>query len=195
MSRCLLAAGAADARPVKWARSGDALTLDPHAQNEGPTHNLLQLIYEPLILRHLDGKLLPTLALSWKVTSDPTVWEFKLRPDVKFHNGNAFDADDVVFSFARALQPTSDMKGLLTSVEAGDEGRPAHGAHQDQGAQPAAPGLSHQRLHHGQGVVRGEQQRDRAGLQGEEGQLRGPQRQRHRRPTRSCRASRTSRPS
>ena len=46
-------------RPVKWARSGDALTLDPHAQNEGPTHNLLQQIYEPLILRDLTGKLLP----------------------------------------------------------------------------------------------------------------------------------------
>ena len=50
------------ARPIKWARSGDALTLDPHAQNEGPTHNLLQLIYEPLILRDRTGKLLPTLA-------------------------------------------------------------------------------------------------------------------------------------
>src|SRR5215475_5173482 len=109
-----LAGSTADARAVKWARSGDALTLDPHAQNEGPTHNMLQLIYEPLILRHLDGKLLPTLALSWKVTSDPTVWEIKLRPGVKFHNGNAFDADDVVFSINRALQPASGMKGLLT---------------------------------------------------------------------------------
>src|SRR3954453_18554259 len=113
----LLAVGTADARPVKWARSGDALPLDPHGQNEGPTHNLLQLIYEPLILRHLDGKLLPTLALSWKVMSDPTVWELKLRPNVKFHNGNAFDADDVVFSIARALQPSSAMKGLLTSID------------------------------------------------------------------------------
>jgi peptide/nickel transport system substrate-binding protein len=113
-----LAAGTADAKGLRWARSGDALTLDPHAQNEGPTFNLLQQIYEPLILRHLDGKLLPTLALSWKVTSDPTVWEIKLRAGVKFHNGNAFDADDVIFSFARALQPSSGMKGLLTSIEA-----------------------------------------------------------------------------
>src|SRR5882724_5919596 len=108
---------AADAKALRWARSGDALTLDPHAQNEGPTFNLLQQIYEPLILRHLDGKLLPTLALSWKVTSDPTVWEFKLRPGVKFHNGNPFDADDVLFSIARALQPSSAMKGLLTSID------------------------------------------------------------------------------
>ena len=55
----MLAAGAADARAIKWARSGDALTLDPHAQNEGPTHNLLHQIYEPLILRDRTGKLLP----------------------------------------------------------------------------------------------------------------------------------------
>ena len=33
-----LATAAADARSLKWARSGDSLTLDPHAQNEGPTH-------------------------------------------------------------------------------------------------------------------------------------------------------------
>src|SRR5258705_183341 len=112
-----LVAGTADARSVKWARSGDALTLDPHAQNEGPTHNVLHLIYEPLILRDRTGKLLPTLATSWKtMEDDPTVWEFKLRQGVKFHNGSAFNADDVVFSLERALQPTSDMKGLLTFI-------------------------------------------------------------------------------
>ncbi|HET7156913.1 MAG TPA: ABC transporter substrate-binding protein [Hyphomicrobiaceae bacterium] len=112
-----MAAGAADARSLKWARTGDALTLDPHAQNEGPTHNLMHQIYEPLLIRDASGKVLPTLALSWAVTSDPTVWEFKLRQGVKFHNGNAFTADDVVFSLDRARQPTSDMKGLLSSIE------------------------------------------------------------------------------
>jgi peptide/nickel transport system substrate-binding protein len=112
-----MAASAADARSLKWARTGDALTLDPHAQNEGPTHNLMHQIYEPLLIRDASGKVLPTLALSWVVTSDPTVWEFKLRQGVKFHNGNAFTADDVVFSLDRARQPTSDMKGLLSSIE------------------------------------------------------------------------------
>jgi peptide/nickel transport system substrate-binding protein len=113
-----LLAGAAEGRPITWARTGDALTLDPHSQNEGPTHNLLQQIYEPLILREYTGKLLPTLAVSWKVTDDPSVWEFKLRQGVRFHNGDPFDADDVVFSIERALQPTSDMKAILSSVEA-----------------------------------------------------------------------------
>lgn len=112
-----LAAAAADARALKWARTADALTLDPHAQNEGPTHNLMHQIYEPLLIRDAAGKVIPTLAVSWKITADPTVWEFKLRQGVKFHNGNPFNADDVVFSLKRAQQPTSDMKGLLTSIE------------------------------------------------------------------------------
>jgi peptide/nickel transport system substrate-binding protein len=113
-----LAIAGADARTLKWARTGDALTLDPHAQNEGPTHNLLHQLYEPLLLRDYSGKVHPTLAVSWRVTEDPAVWEFKLRQGVKFHNGNAFNADDVVFSLNRARQPTSDMKGLLTSIDA-----------------------------------------------------------------------------
>ena len=48
--------------PSNGRATADALTLDPHAQNEGPTHNLLHQIYEPLILRDRTGKLLPTLA-------------------------------------------------------------------------------------------------------------------------------------
>lgn len=111
------AAQAADARTIKWARSGDALTLDPYAQNEGPTHNIMQNIYEPLVLRDIKGTLIPGLALSWQVTDDPTVWEFKLRPGVKFHNGNPFNADDVVFSLERALQPTSDLKSQINFVD------------------------------------------------------------------------------
>lgn len=113
---CLMGS-AADAKSLRWARSGDALTLDPHAQNESPTHNLMHLFYEPLVLRQIDGKLEPALALSWQVTSDPSVWQFKLRKGVVFHNGNAFDADDVVFSLDRARQPQSNMKGVLGSLD------------------------------------------------------------------------------
>jgi peptide/nickel transport system substrate-binding protein len=112
-----LGTSAVDARSIKWTRSGDALTLDPHAQNEGPTTNLNRQIYEPLVERNRDGSLVPALALSWRITEDPSVWEFKLRQGVKFHNGNPFDADDVVFTFERARQPTSDFKGYITSVE------------------------------------------------------------------------------
>ena len=109
-------ATAADARAVKWARAADALTLDPHGQNEGPTIAFNGQVYEALITRDNSNKLVPALATSWKLV-DPTTWEFKLRPNVKFHNGDAFTADDVVFSFQRALQPTSDYKGYLANTK------------------------------------------------------------------------------
>ena len=176
----VLGASAADARSLKWSRSGDALTLDPHAQNEGPTTNVNRQVYEPLVERDRSGELVPTLALSWRITEDPTVWEFKLRQGVKFHNGNAFDADDVIFTFERARQPTSDYKGYLTSIEIGDQGRCPHGAHQDQGTQPDPGAEPDQHPDHGQGMVGGEQRRQAAGLQEQGGEFRGPQRQRHR---------------
>jgi peptide/nickel transport system substrate-binding protein len=117
----LLVAGvtvtAAEARSVKWARAGDSLTLDPHAQNEGPTHALAHHIYEPLIIRDTQGKPLPALAESWGITADPMVWEFRLRKGVKFHDGTPFTVDDVIFSYDRARQPTSDMKSLLSSID------------------------------------------------------------------------------
>lgn len=114
----LAVAGAADARTLKWSRSGDSLTLDPHAQNEGPTSTLAHQIYEPLATRAVDGKLVPALATSWQILpNDPLVWEFKIRQGVKFHDGSPLTVDDVVFSLNRVREPTSDFKGLWTSVD------------------------------------------------------------------------------
>lgn len=112
-----LLASTAGAETLRWARSGDSLTLDPHAQNEEPTHTLAHHIYETLVFRLASGELVPSLAQTWRVLpDDPSVWEFKLRPEVTFHDGSAFSADDVVFSLERARQPTSNMKGVLSSV-------------------------------------------------------------------------------
>ena len=112
-----LTAALADARPIRWARSADALTLDPHSQNEGPTGNIVNLMYDTILERDSTGKLGANLAESWKVTADPTVWEFKIRTGVKFQNGETLSAEDVAFSIQRAMQPSSDFKGYLTSVD------------------------------------------------------------------------------
>ncbi|PRY93057.1 peptide/nickel transport system substrate-binding protein [Hasllibacter halocynthiae] len=107
----------ASAETVRWARAGDSLTLDPHAQNEGPTHTLAHQIYEPLILRDMTGELQPALATDWAVSEeDPNVWVFNLRDGVTFHDGSEFTAEDVVFSFERAQSETSAMKELLNSI-------------------------------------------------------------------------------
>lgn len=113
----LLLAGPLAAETVRWARSADALTLDPHANNDSPTRNLLQHIYDTLVLRGNDGKLEPRLATEWRVLpDDPTVWEFKLRQGVTFQEGQPLTADDVVFSLNRIRNEHSALKGLHKNV-------------------------------------------------------------------------------
>lgn len=113
-----LSLAAAQAETLRWARVGDALTLDPHAANEGPTSTLLHHIYETLVGRATDGSLAPSLATEWFIhPDDPTVWVFKLRQGVTFHDGAAFNAEDVVFSMDRVRAETSDFKGLHTAVD------------------------------------------------------------------------------
>ena len=109
---------AVSAETLRWARAGDSLTMDPHSQNEGPTHALAQQIYEPLISPDMEAKPIPALATSWAVKEgNPNVWVFKLREGVKFHGGEDFTAEDVVFSFGRAKMEGSDMKELIVTVK------------------------------------------------------------------------------
>ena len=107
----------ASAETLRWARAGDSLTLDPHAQNEGPTHTLAHQIYEPLIIRDHSGAFQAALATDWAPKEgDPNVWVFNLRQGVTYHDGADFTAEDVVFSINRAKSENSAMKELLTSI-------------------------------------------------------------------------------
>ncbi len=113
----MIAAGAS-AETLRWARAGDALTLDPHAQNEGPTSAMAHQIMETLVMRDHSGALVPSLATEWAPSEEnPNVWVFKLREGVTFHDGAEFDSEDVVFSLNRAMTPDSDYKELLASVK------------------------------------------------------------------------------
>ena len=111
----LIAASPALAENVlRWTSQGDALTLDPHSQNESPTIAMNGQIYESLVTRDADLNLLPELAESWEAGADG--WTFKLREGVKFHDGADFTAEDVVFSFERAAHEASDYKEQIKSV-------------------------------------------------------------------------------
>lgn len=62
LTASVLALGAftmpASAETVRWARASDALTLDPHSQNQGVTHNFNHHIYETLLNRDVEGNLI-----------------------------------------------------------------------------------------------------------------------------------------
>ncbi|MFZ0388375.1 MAG: ABC transporter substrate-binding protein [Solirubrobacteraceae bacterium] len=56
----------------------------------------------------------PMLATSWKHNGDGTVWTFKLRSGVKFHNGQPMTADDVVYTFQQQSDPKNAANALST---------------------------------------------------------------------------------
>jgi peptide/nickel transport system substrate-binding protein len=84
------------------ASVGDALTLDPAAISDNESAQVAMQIFDGLV-RNKEGtsEVEPALATRWTVSKDGTVWTFRLRRGVRFHDGTPFDASAVVFSFER----------------------------------------------------------------------------------------------
>src|SRR6266540_713987 len=93
-------AAAAPEGKIVIAQGVDPTTLDPQWHEESPAYNVLLNVYDTLLFRDKDLKIIPWLAESWKLVN-PTTWEFKIRKGVKFHNGEDVDADAVKFSLDR----------------------------------------------------------------------------------------------
>src|SRR3954467_14636604 len=84
------------------------------------------LILETLVKLDDNGKAKPSLALSWTSSDDFRIWTFKLRPDVKFHDGTPFNAQAVAWNFARPKDPKNNCPCAFyiantLSVEAKDD--------------------------------------------------------------------------
>ncbi|MDH7576524.1 MAG: ABC transporter substrate-binding protein [Bacillota bacterium] len=65
----------------------------------GPGSRKMRLIFDTLVASDAEGKILPRLASVWQVSEDGLVYTFKLRPGVKWHDGQPLTAEDVVFSY------------------------------------------------------------------------------------------------
>lgn len=106
----------AQAKTLRWAFQADAASMDPYTINETMTLGFTANIYESLVRRDRKEVLEPALAMKWEVVK-PDVWRFYLRPNVKFHDGQPFTADDVIFSWKRAAGEGSDMKVFVTGIK------------------------------------------------------------------------------
>ena len=104
-----------EAKTLRYATQDEPQTLDPHSAQLAVTNRLLMNVYEGLVGRDKNFKLVPWLAVSW-TQPDALTWRFKLRPNVKFHDGAPFTADDVVFSLERILSPNSQLKSAVQGV-------------------------------------------------------------------------------
>ncbi len=94
--------------------------IDPVLVNDSASYQLIFQVAEFLCVTQPDLTLKPVLAESWSHNDDGSVWTFKLRRGVKFHNGQELKAEDVVASFDRLSDPNgvsnalSVFKGLLS---------------------------------------------------------------------------------
>ena len=93
--------GTANAQDLRIGLASEPTAMDPHYHNLSPNNSLLNHLFERLVDQDDRQRMVPGLAESWK-TIDPLTWEFKLRKNVRFHDGTPFTADDVIFSFERA---------------------------------------------------------------------------------------------
>jgi len=111
----VLASGVATAETFRWAGTTDPATLDPHATNTAPVLGFLNNVYEGLVRRNKAMKIEPALATGWEALGDAG-WRFTLREGVTFHNGAAFTADDVLFSYERAASEASDVRSWFAPI-------------------------------------------------------------------------------
>ncbi|NAW69255.1 ABC transporter substrate-binding protein [Vibrio sp. V27_P1S3P104] len=114
LTLALMAAGLSfslSAAQIKVAYNSDPVSMDPHEQLSGGTLQLSHMVFDPLIRFTQEMKFEPRLAQSWQRLDDETM-RFTLRQGVKFHSGNPFTADDVVWTFNR-LKESADFKGIF----------------------------------------------------------------------------------
>ncbi len=94
-------------------------TLDPHKANNRYNHSYNANMFESLYIRNDKAELVPGLAESVAVSKDGLTYTFKIRKNVKFHDGSPFTAEDVKFSFERALNPATKnpMLAYIKSID------------------------------------------------------------------------------
>lgn len=95
----VLLAGRVQAQELRMGVQS-AFVVDPHVLFLGPNMAMARNLFDSFVGKDADAHWTPAPAVSWTQT-DPLTWEFALRRDVRFSDGSAFTADDVVASVKR----------------------------------------------------------------------------------------------
>lgn len=93
--------------------------LDPHVTTAYPSFQVLENVYDTLVVPNADDLTMEaSLAESWETSDDGLTWTFELRDDVTFHDGSTFDAADVVYSYERIIDEELANAFRFATVEA-----------------------------------------------------------------------------
>ena len=101
------AAAGDDARTLERGNGPEPSTLDAHRCPEVACANVLRDLYEGLVAEDGAGRLIPGIAEAWAQSADGRAWTFHLREGLRWSNGEALDAPQVVASFRRAFTPAT----------------------------------------------------------------------------------------
>lgn len=119
-----------------FARSGDSVGLDPARETDGESFYASHQVFDTLVeFKTGTTEVVPALATSWDVAPDGLTYTFYLRKGIKFHDGTAFNADAVVFSYMRQLDENNeyyeygpwkywgymDMSNIVSAITAIDD--------------------------------------------------------------------------
>ena len=102
----------------------DVSTLDPAIGYDWQNWSMIKSLFDGLMdYKPGTTELVPDLAESYEISADGTVYTFKLRPGVKFHNGRELTSADIKYSIERVVNPatTSPGQGFFGSIAGFDE--------------------------------------------------------------------------
>ncbi|MEM6739556.1 MAG: ABC transporter substrate-binding protein [Pseudomonadota bacterium] len=107
-----LAPAAALADAITIVLGAEPTTLDPHAADDGSEKAVNDNVFETLMVRDAEGNLGLGLAIEEPKQIDPMTWEFKIPPELTFHNGEPLDAAAIAFSVERMIDPELNSEQL-----------------------------------------------------------------------------------
>ena len=131
MSTTAMAGPDDDSLIIAWGNTGPIEHVDNYVNTNRTGIWFSRMVWDQLIYREPKTfEYKPLLAESWEQLSD-TVWQFKLREGVKFHNGEPFDADDVVYTLNWISNPENGVK-----VQGSPQGQSVHCRSGDEASIP-----------------------------------------------------------
>ena len=108
---------------LSYALATSPDTLDPHRSGLAVSTRVFRTIFDSLVVLDEENNIQPWLAKEWNVAEDGKSYTFKLRDDVKFHDGTPFNAEAVKYNFDRILNPetkAANSSALLAPYESSE---------------------------------------------------------------------------
>jgi oligopeptide transport system substrate-binding protein len=90
---------------LHWGNASEPQSLDPHRSEGTPDSNIQRDLFEGLINELPNGDLIPGAAASWEISDDLLTYNFNLRREARWSNGDPVTAEDWVYSLQRSLDP------------------------------------------------------------------------------------------